>query len=91
MIMRDIRNIGKEMTHTCYRCSHSFFYTDSTHAETLLRCCVVSKDVESHAVTQCPRWNPSLAVQMLQDGNLDQQRKLSLLTILEERRKHGCY
>ena len=89
--MKNIRNIGNEMTHTCSRCGHSFFTTVGVRTHAVLHCPYTFADVATDEQTDCTHWKPSLAVDLLQQGVLDQGRKLSLLSILESRQRLGRY
>lgn len=79
----------KEMTHTCYRCRHSYFDTHAPKKKGGLLQCPYG-DVQEGVCT-CGHWRANIVTEMYFSGALHDHRKTVLTEIFLDRVKKGTF
>lgn len=80
----------EEMTHTAWRCRHSYFFTQKTGM--ICRKCVGKGELTDKICSKCPKWQPSELAEDYFAGRLKGDRRAKILTqIYLDRKKSGTF
>lgn len=79
----------EEMTHTAWRCRHSYYFTQ--RAGMLCRKCV-GREATDRICSKCPKWQPSELAEDYFSGRLKGDSRAKTLTqIYLDRKKSGTF